>query len=218
MTGGHPPTWVGTEGPRVPEGPRARLGERLPRRHPGRLRRPGAMVTASLGSVLPFTELAVTQGHCVGFRAATRSRNVPAVYGSASLTRSRTARCTATHPTEHTHPDGGGRGQGPPSPESGSRWPSHPQGFSASAPTKGRDWAFQETLLLHLLGMGFSVGPQAVGSGNRLQRPLPCRPYNCGAAFAHTGRSQSPTPTCAALCSFQHSLPQVSVPNLVIGD
>lgn len=141
MTGGHPPTWVGAEGPRVAEGPRARLGERLPRQLPGQLQRPGAAATAGLGSLLPFPALAVTRGHCVGFPAATQSRNVPAVYGPASLTRSGTAVCTPTRMAV-------GGGQGPPSPASGCRWPGRPQGFSASAPAIGRDWAFQETLLL----------------------------------------------------------------------
>lgn len=169
VTGGHPLVGGGRGAAHSRGTTDEAGGEAAQERLPGRLRRPGAAATTSLGSVLPFPALAVTRGHW-GLQSCDLEQKRPHHLWVASLTRSRMAGCTAAHPTAHTHPDGGGQWPGY---RRAQRWAPvarpPPQGFSASAPATGRDRAFQETLLPHLLRTGFSVGPRAMGSRGRMQ-------------------------------------------------
>ena len=118
------------------------------------------MVTAGLGSVLPFPELAVTHGHCVGFRAATRSRNVPAVYGSASLTRSRTA--GARPPTQQRTPTrmavGGARV--PPAQRQAPGGPAAPKAFLHQHPRKDGTGPFRKRCCCTCSGWAFLWVPR----------------------------------------------------------
>lgn len=118
----------------------------------------------------------------------------------------------------HTHPDGSGRGPGSPQPSVGlqvARPP--PRLFCISA---------HDRMGLGLSGNGAAApardgllcGSPARGSGGQAAT------YTCGATFAHTGLvshkgvpSPVPSPICAALRSFEHRLPQLSVSSLVIG-
>lgn len=118
VTGGHPLVGGGRGAAHSRGTTDEAGGEAAQERLPGRLRRPGAAATTSLGSVLPFPALAVTRGHW-GLQSCDLEQKRPHHLWVASLTRSRMAGCTPTRMAV-------GGGQVTAGPSVGLRWPGHP--------------------------------------------------------------------------------------------